>query len=100
MYSLLFFATIWIAFKGKWATLVAQLVKNPPVMRETWVQFLGWEGALEKGKATHSSILSWKIPWTTFLRVAKSRTRLSHFHFHFLKANIIIIQQTFILTTQ
>ena len=60
----------------------------------------GWEGALEKGKATHSSLLSWKISWTTFLRVAKSRTRLSHFHFHFLKANIIIIQQTFILTTQ
>jgi len=47
-----------------WASLVAQLVKNPPAMRETWVQSLGWEDPLEKGKATHSSILSWRIPWT------------------------------------
>ena len=47
-----------------WASLVAQLVKNPPAMRETWVQSLGWEDLLEKGKATHSSILVWKIPWT------------------------------------
>ena len=41
-----------------WASLVAQLVKNPPAMWETWVQFLGWEDPLEKGKATHSSILA------------------------------------------
>ena len=47
-----------------WAALVAQLVKNPPAMRETWVQSLGWEDPLEKGKATHSSILAWRIPWT------------------------------------
>jgi len=47
-----------------WASLVAQLVKNPPAMMETWVQSLGWENPLEKGKATHSSILAWKIPWT------------------------------------
>ena len=47
-----------------WASLVAQLVKNPPAMWETWVQSLGWEDPLEKGKATHSSILAWKIPWT------------------------------------
>ena len=47
-----------------WASLVAQLVKNPPAMRETWVQSLGWEDPLEKGKATHYSILAWKIPWT------------------------------------
>ena len=46
------------------ASLVAQLVKNPPAMRETWVQFLGLEDPLEKGKATHSSILAWRIPWT------------------------------------
>jgi len=38
---------------------VAQLVKNPPAMRETWVQFLGWEDPLKKGKATYSSILAW-----------------------------------------
>ena len=42
---------------------VAQLVKNPPAMRETWVWFLGWEDTLEKEKATHSSILTWRIPW-------------------------------------
>ena len=46
------------------ASLVAQLVKNPPVRQETWVQSLGWENSLEKGKATHSSILAWGIPWT------------------------------------
>ena len=60
---------------------MAQLVKNPPAMWETWVRSLGWEGPLEKGKATHSSILAWKIPWT--IGVAKSQTRLSDFHFHF-----------------
>ena len=43
---------------------VAQLVKNPPAMPETWVQSLGWEDPLEKGKASHSSILAWRIPWT------------------------------------
>ena len=47
-----------------WASLVAQLVKNPPAMWETWIRSLGWEDPLEKGKATHSSILAWKIPWT------------------------------------
>ena len=47
-----------------WASLVAQRIKNPPAMWETWVQFLGWEDPLEKGKATFSSILAWRIPWT------------------------------------
>ena len=47
-----------------WASLVAQLVKNPPAMSETWVRSLGWENPLEKGKTTHSSILAWRIPWT------------------------------------
>ena len=46
------------------ASLVAQLVKNPPIMQETLVQFLGQKGLLEKGTATHSSILAWRIPWT------------------------------------
>ena len=46
-----------------WAALVAQLVKNPPAMWETWVRSLGWEDALEKGKATHSSIPTRRIPW-------------------------------------
>ena len=47
-----------------WASLVAQLVKNPPAMWETWVQSLGWKDPLEKGTATHSSNLAWEIPWT------------------------------------
>ena len=45
-------------------SLVAQLVKDPPAMTETWVLYLGWEDPLEKRKATHSSILAWRIPWT------------------------------------
>ena len=45
-----------------WAFLVAQMIKNPPAMRETWVQSLGWEDTLERGMATHSSILAWRIP--------------------------------------
>ena len=47
-----------------WASLVAHLVKNLPAMQETLVRSLGWEDSLEKGKATHSSILAWRIPWT------------------------------------
>ena len=62
-----------------WASLVAQLVKNPPAMRETWVRSLGWEDPLEKGKATQSSILAWRIPWIVH-GVTKSQTRLSDFH--------------------
>ena len=47
-----------------WASLVAQLVKNSPAMQETWIRSLGREDPLEKGKATHSSVLAWEIPWT------------------------------------
>ena len=47
-----------------WASLVARLVKNLPAMWEAWVQSLGWEDLLEKKKATHSSILAWRIPRT------------------------------------
>ena len=56
----------WIDYPHQysWASLVAQLVKNLPAMRETWVPSLGWEDRLEKGKATPSSILAWRIPWT------------------------------------
>ena len=50
--------------QDSWAFLVAQLVKNLPVMQETWVRSLGWEDPLEKGKATHSSILAWRNPST------------------------------------
>ena len=60
-----------------WASLVAQMVKNPPAMRETWVQSLVWEDPLEKGMATHSSLLAWRIPmdrgawWATVHGVAR-----------------------------
>ena len=46
------------------AFLVAQMVKNPPTMQETWLQFLGWEDLVKKGIAAHSSILAWRILWT------------------------------------
>ena len=63
-----------------WASLVAQTVKNPPTMQETWVWSLGWEDPLEEGMATHSSILVWRIPmdrgaWRVIVHgVANSRT--------------------------
>ena len=50
--------------KALQASLVAQMVKNLPVMRETQVRSLDWEDPLEEGRATHSSILAWRIPWT------------------------------------
>jgi len=62
------------------ASLVAQMVKNPPEIWETWVQSLGWEDPLEEGMATHSSILAWRIRidreawWVTVCGVTKSRT--------------------------
>ena len=58
----------WIGYplQYSWASPVAQLVKNPPVMREIWVRSLGWEDPLEKGKATHSNIPAWRIPWTVY----------------------------------
>ena len=64
-----------------WASLVTQLVKNLPAMWETWVQSLGWEDPLAKGKATHFSILACRIPWTIVHGVTKSWTQLSDFHF-------------------
>ena len=51
-----------VPLQCSWASLVAQLVKNPSAMRETWVQSLGWEDPLEKRKATHLSILAWRTP--------------------------------------
>ena len=62
------------------SSLEAQLVKNPPAMQETWVLSLGWEDLLEKGKATHSSILAWRIPWPMEIMGFQSRTQLSNFH--------------------
>ena len=52
-----------LPLQDSWASLVAQLVKNPPAMRETWVRSLGWADPLEQGKATHSSTVAWRIPW-------------------------------------
>ena len=66
-------------------SLVSQLVKNLPAMRESWVQSLGWDDPLEKGKSTHVSILAWRIPWTIqSMGVAKSQIRLSDFQFHYV----------------
>ena len=57
-----------------WASLVAQLAKNLPAMWETWILSLGWEDPQEKGKATHSSILAWRSPWTIQSRGSQSGT--------------------------
>ena len=64
---------------------MAQMVKNLPAMRETWIPSLGQEGPLEKGTATHCSILAWRIPWTedpgklqSMDGVAKSQTQLTN----------------------
>ena len=70
--------------KLEWASLVAQMVKNLPAMQETWVQSLGQKDPLEKGMATQSSTLAWRIPWREqpgrlqSMGVAKSWTRLSN----------------------
>ena len=68
-----------------WAFLMAQLVKNQPVMQDTWVRSLGGEDLLDNGMATHFSILAWRIPWTEESGglqrshgVTKSWTRLSN----------------------
>ena len=58
-----------------WASLVAQTVKNPPALQETWVQPLGWEDPLEKATATHSSILAQRIPWTETSRLQSMRSQ-------------------------
>ena len=62
-YKLFFFSEVYL--QESRACLVAQLIKNLPAMQETCIQSLGWEDPLEKGKATHSSILTWRIVWTT-----------------------------------
>ena len=71
------------------ASLVAQLLKNPPAMWETWVWSLGWEDPLEKGKATHSSILAWRIPWTIVYGVARSRTERLSLHLWHAAAGLL-----------
>ena len=79
----------WIGYPLQycWVSLMAQMVKKPPVMQETWVWSLGWADPLEKGTATHSSILAQRIPWTggawqaIVHGVTKSWTWLSNFQF-------------------
>ena len=61
---------------------MAQMVKNLPAKRETWVLSLGWEDRLEKGKATYSGILAWRILWA-IQSMGSQRVRLSDFHFHY-----------------
>ena len=70
--------------KYSWASLVAQLVKNLPAKQETSVRSLSWEDLLEKGKATHCSILAWISMDYIVLGVTSSRTWLSDFHFHII----------------
>ena len=71
--TMLQYIRISFIFKAEWASVVAQLVSNMTAMQETWVQSLGWEDPLEKGKATHSSILAWRIPCIVH-GITKSRT--------------------------
>ena len=76
-----------------WPSLVTQLVKNPPAMLETWVRSLGWEDPLERGKATHSSILAWRIPWTVS-SMGSQRVRHDWATFTFsLEATVSLISQ-------
>ena len=78
-----------------WAFLEPQLVKNLSAMWETWVQSLGWEDSLAKGKATHSSILAWRISWTTVHGVTKGWTRLSDFQFTLLHLVVLVMLRDF-----
>ena len=80
---------IWMIRVHKCSRLMAQLVYNLPAVRETSIRSLGWEDPLEKGMATHSSILAWRIPWTEEPGVLRSmgwqrvgRDWLSNSHFH------------------
>ena len=66
------------------ASLVVQLVKNPPGMQETWIQSLGWEDPLEKGKSTPSSIVAWRKSWTQlrdFNSLITNRRKLKSFFY-------------------
>ena len=62
-----------------WYIYFGSAVKNPPAMQETWVQTLAWEDPLEKGMATHSSVLAWRIPWAHKELDMPERLSLSYF---------------------
>ena len=73
------------------SSLVAQMVKSPPAMRETWVRSLSGEDPLEKGMATHSSILGWRIPCTEEPgRLQSMGRKESDFHSNYLYITILI----------
>ena len=71
---------------------MAQLVKNPPAMWETWVRPLGWEDPLEKGKATQSSILAWRIPWTIQSWSHKESYTTEQLSLHFIQKILLVYQ--------
>ena len=73
---------------------MVQLVKNPPAIWETWVQFLGWEDPLKKGKATHSSILVWRIWWTVlYIGLQRVRHDWTTFTFTFIQVFVMLFFQ-------
>ena len=76
---------------------MAQLVKNPPAMWETWVQPLGWEGPLEKGKAAHSSILAWRVPWTVRGVAESDTTEGLSLHFSYSVLGSVLRRCTYII---
>ena len=75
----------WHPLQYSWASLVAQLVKDLPAMWKTWVWSLGWEDPLEKGKAVHSSIITWRIPWTSHGSPDTTEWLTLHFQYSCLK---------------
>ena len=75
-----------------WASLMAQTVKNMPAMRKTWVWSLDWEDPLEKGMATHSSILAWRISWTVYsIGLQRAGHAWMAFTFIFLRLNSFLL---------
>ena len=82
-------------FQYSWSSLIAKLVKNPLAMQKTWVRSLGWEDPLEKGNATHSSILGWRIAWTIQSMGCKESDT---FTFHLLISQVIFHVQIPLLT--
>ena len=74
---------------------MVQLVKNPPAVLETWVRSLHWEDTLEKGKATHTNILTWRITWTCIVHgVPESDTTEQNFHIHtYIKCSHIAVNE-------
>ena len=75
---------------------MAQLVKNLPAVQETWVQSLGWDDPLEKGKATHSSILAWRIPWTIVHGGCKESDSTERLSLHFITSFPLFLLTSFL----